>query len=72
MQYNKLGLFVFTFGILVFLGPLMLTLLGFFIWPGFNEFMMSHTRCGFLTPIGAVVIVIGGLINGIKDKEATK
>lgn len=72
MQHNKLGLFVFAFGILVFLGPLILTWLGFFVWPGFNEFILSHTRCGFLTPIGAVLIVIGGLINGMKDKEAMK
>ena len=72
MQYNKLGLFVFALGILVFLGPLMLTWLGFFIWPGLNQLMMSHMRCGFLVPIGAVLIVIGGLINGLKDKEAIK
>lgn len=72
MQYNKLGLFVFALGILAFLGSLMLTWIGFFIWPGLQQLMMSDLIGGFLTPTGAVLIVIGGLMNGLKDKEAIK
>jgi hypothetical protein len=72
MQYNKLGLFVFALGILAFLGSLMLTWLGFFIWPGLHQLMMGDLIGGFLIPMGAVLIVIGGLINGLKDKEAIK
>jgi len=34
--------------------------------------MMSDLIGGFLTPTGAVLIVIGGLMNGLKDKEAIK
>lgn len=70
MQYNKLGLFVFALGILAFLGPLVLTWLGFFIWPRLHQLVMGDLIGGFLTPIGAVLIVIGGLMNGSKDKEA--
>ena len=72
MQYNKLGIFVFALGILAFLGPLMLTWLGFFIWQGLHQLMMGDLIGGFLIPMGAVLIVIGGLMNGSKDKEAIK
>jgi hypothetical protein len=50
----------------------MLTWLGFFIWPGLHQLMMGDLIGGFLIPMGAVLIVIGGLINGLKDKEAIK
>ncbi len=72
MHYNRLGLFVFALGILAFLGPLMLTWIGFFIWPGLQQLMTSDLIGGFLTPIGAVLIVIGGLINGLKKKGAIR
>ncbi|HOE16486.1 MAG TPA: hypothetical protein PK344_03650 [Syntrophorhabdaceae bacterium] len=72
MRYNKLGLFVFAFGIMAFLGPLMFTWLGFFIWPELNQLMMGDLIGGFLIPTGAVLTVIGGLINGLKNKGAIK
>jgi hypothetical protein len=70
MQYNKFALVVFALGILAFLGPLMLTWLGFFILPGLHQLMMSDLIGGFLTPIGAVLIVIGGSMNGLNNKGA--
>ena len=48
---------------LVFLGSLMLTWLGFFIWPGLLQLTMGDLRCGYLVPMGVVLIVIGGLMN---------
>ncbi len=68
------GLVLFVVGI-VFLhvsstGSFLLSLLGVSILS--SQLMQSSTTWGFILPVGAVLMVIGGLIYGLKVKGATK
>ena len=68
------GLVIFVIGI-VFLhvfstGSFLLSLLGIDIASSLS--MQSNNTWGFILPAGAVIMIIGGLIYGLKVKEVTK
>ena len=72
MQSKRWGLVCFGLGVFCIFLYTTVPFLGYLIGVSLPHLPLPGMVWGFITPIGAVLMVIGGLLYGLKQSEVTK